>query len=510
MKKIYNLILLCVVAFVISSCSSSPSYISVIPSDVDALVSINVGSVIEKSGVSENQELLAVLIEAIESESSKAVSDLAKDILEDVNNSGIDFSEPIYTIFINNFKSEPIVVAKVAKKSDLTKLIGVLEAEGICSEILEAPIGGYEFFVLGSDEVVVAFNDDSLIGCAIPYGASAYDILEYTFDPLMVQSLDQSIAESATFKKMLANKFEAGGFIQNADALFSEQLTARELRELSENGFGDLSGVSAYAGVSFLDGEIVAKAETIIDNEKLKEKYLKYADVFNDVSGKFLEYIPSSAQALAVMSLDGEKVAQLIDTQMQGARGIEKMIYGIMGQAASIINEEITVAMVDNDKFAAYISINDKQAGIEILKSIESELGIGLKEVEAGQFVISLGRNDKIYINVTDEALCIAMDESVGGKVAESMADISYMSQYKGKDLFLYGRFDAKMIRDQFSREIRRNPEIGKALDLLNHVEISTEDTLSGEVHIVLNSSNENSLRVIASSFSELLDSTLR
>lgn len=121
MRKIIYSVILGITAYMISSCSSNPDYINVIPNDADAVFSIKVDQIVEKSGFYSNKDVQTTLLDALKSETNRSLYSLIENIASDINISGIDFTYPVYQVATNMDKSADFMfVAKLENKNKFT------------------------------------------------------------------------------------------------------------------------------------------------------------------------------------------------------------------------------------------------------------------------------------------------------------------------------------------------------------------------------------------------------
>ena len=119
--KIKSLLLLAVMAFVIAvtSCSKKRAdYVQYVPADAAYVMSLNVQSLLDKSGALDNQRLHDAMVESASQELSGRSLDMVKALIDDPAESGVELGSDIY-FWMDDMRGGTGGRCTTARKTDL-------------------------------------------------------------------------------------------------------------------------------------------------------------------------------------------------------------------------------------------------------------------------------------------------------------------------------------------------------------------------------------------------------
>ncbi|MFI3267938.1 MAG: DUF4836 family protein [Rikenellaceae bacterium] len=488
----------------ISSCSSSSSsYTNVIPNNVDAVVSINVGDIIEKTGFYSDKEIQTLLLDAIKTDASRSLYSLTENIVSDINKSGIDFKSPIYAA-INSIDNEEVMfVAKLGNVKDFEGMIDVLISENLCGNICR-DYDTFSHVFLGNGDAILAYNDESIIAVQIPRGLNTETFLKSVINTLMTQTSDKSLASNKGFSKMLSQSSDVGFFVNY------ENLMGAQRANVSQLGFDAnlLKDSYLFGGLGFNKGTIVLCSEYYTENNSMKEQLSVFQDIMPTLDGAYLPYISESASAMVAMGLNGGVLLDFVNSANSGISSAAKNGFNQMSDILSSFDGDVTISMEGDSDYTGFISAASGDKASKLIPLIESTIGMRFKKSGDDSYNLNLGRGMNFNLGVSGSNVYVSNDTSKGTdiykKVKNSITDIDLVTKVSDKSLFFYGDVNSDFVKSAFRSELRRNPEIAYLMDEVKHVEFSLDKNFKVEAVLVLKNNKENALKVFTDAISKL------
>ncbi len=510
MKKIVLPLLSLLVAYFAVSCSSTPSYVNAIPADSDIVASVNIGALLDKSGFTKETDLQKLILETIEPETNRTTYSLIEEVISDVNKSGIDFSAPVYVIFTDYEDEDPFFVAKMGKEKNLDHTLDVLINEGACGNVASYS-DSFKYTIFGNEDAILAYNKSSIFFSPIPYRAELDAVLGI-IEGLMNNKASQSIAQNKAFDKMVSlgaditTLFDFGNMDIDEDDLFEN------------TGVTSLDNTAAIVSANFDSGKISTKAELYSQNKEFDKQLKTYTSAFAKIDNKYFQYIPNSVLLAATVGTDGKKFLDNfrdeLDSEGLNEEELGSEVLATVEKLFTLFTGDITVAYTDDEDMAIYADVSGKKDALEVISLVEDQLDIPFADFDEDAFFIDLGYGEGYYIGVSGSKMYFSDNRTIARgafeKASKPLSKVSFVTNMNNKLAFFYANANSPVITESLPRDIRRNPALGYALDEVSHVEVSLDDDMSIEAHIVLKNSKENSLKVITDSAAKLFRSFMR
>jgi hypothetical protein len=492
MKKslISRLFALAAMVIMASCTEKSPEYTNVIPADASAVVGIHIRSLIDKSGINDDDK--QALIDAMKSELSAATFQQLENILKDASASGLSLKDPVYF-----FTGGPLPsVAAVIKMNDAEKFGKMLEA--LLPEVSDEPVAeadGYRLLAFG--EGACAFNESVLLIIGSDYTNSIVS-------DLMKQSREESIAGNAYFKSMSDKKGDVTFFF-TPDVL--PYTYKRQLKMI--NGLEDVlpKDMAIIGGLSFEKGKIVLQVETASEKEEVREIFKKQNGLYNKLNATFLTHFPASTLVYMAFNIDGEKLYNALndDENFSGSLPTDKAEK--IKEVFDAFKGDVSIGLIDTDEnrqptFVAYAEAESGEA-LSVLCELGDELGLGHSIVKTGEnrYVYN-SYMVNIYFGYQDHYIYITNSESIGqnpGKSEErSLKDTDYASNIKGKRQ--YAVVNVKAFLELPEIKVLPLMEDGiflGAVSSISYIEVAGEGDNRASMTIRLTDEDEGSLKQI-------------
>lgn len=444
MKKnliIRSFMLTAMIAFMASCTKKSTEYTHVIPADASAVVGIHVQSLMDKSGVSDQDK--QKLIHVMKGEINAAAFQQVEKIIKDGSASGLSTKDPVY-FFVSDLLPSVAVAMKI---NDMDKFNKTLEV--ILPEISGEPVtktGEYSTFKF--DGGLCAFNKSTLLIVASGYN-------EKIVSDLMKQRKDESIVKKASFESMSGKKGDITFFF-TGDALpgmYKHQMNT------TFYGIGnvDFKDIMVIGGLSFEKGRIALQVETTSENKEVREMLEKQNELYGRLNEAFLANFPASTLAYISVNANGEKLYDMLQENknfreslsLDKAEKIKDIFSAFKGDISIGL---INITMNDMPTFMAYA---EATSGAALNTLYESKADLRLRPSED---IIKLGENQYVYksrqMNIffgyKDNYMYVTNDElinkNIGKKENDSLKEAIYAPNMKGK--YQYGAINMKAILD--------------------------------------------------------------
>ena len=317
--------------------------------DACAVAYINVDNLVAKSGITENQRktLGALAIQDINDEYGQQY---VLNTILDLDNSGIKFSKPIYaTLNVDMVDYEPvfelIAVAEVSNSTTLDEFVKHSEVETRVND------KGTHYMTTIEDGIYITagYDKNNLVITATNGGSS------HSYD-LFVESLNNATINLAPF----SNRDVALYFnLEKTYDVFKDTYYAYETAELKQmvaENFNNFKDCKMVAGLTFEKGRIVLDTRTAGF-----DKIFEQVNVHKASTNANLKYIPYNALAFANLSIDGDKLAELLNRYM--TRDVKAMLAEQLGISVNDITAYTTIAgyvieSIDGDITLALNNLN--------------------------------------------------------------------------------------------------------------------------------------------------------
>ena len=494
MKKsvIGQLFALAAMATFMASCTETPEYINVIPADASAVVGIHIRSLIDKSGVSDDDK--RKLIDAMESGLNPATFRQVEKIMKDGSESGLSVKDPVYFFAGGRLPSAAVVM----KMDDMDKFGKALEV--MLPEVSDYPVteaGGYRLFRLG--ESVCAFNESALLIIAVNHGDSIVS-------GLMKQSRDESIAGNAYFRNMSGKKGDITFFF-TPDALpgtYKRRMSA--MSGLEHVNPGDIAVIGS---LSFEKEQIALQVETASENKEAGELFKKQNELYGKLNNTFLARFPASTLAYSSLNVDGEKLYGMLQEykdfrEILSPDNVKELFGAFKGDVS------VGLTRVTNDYLPIFAAYAEAASGAALSALYESKAGLGLGRWEE---IVRLGEDQyvyksfltNVYFGYKDNYIYATNDKSIrenpGKEEDKSLKDAIYAPNIDGKSQ--YAAIDIKAILNLPVVKMlaafggREAAAYMKIASKLSYIEVTGEGNNRANINIRLADEETHSLKQI-------------
>ncbi len=508
--KIFSrLSVLLLVVLLLGSCSKDKEYTRVIPSNAPLVVSIDVQSIIKKSGLMDNQQSILKNMTAVLKNEK-----LAK-MIQNPSDAGLSLKDKVY--FFVTAENEPTVVIKVSDMDKLKDALKIMQSEGLCDEVEKS--SNYSWTVL-CGYGVCAFDKNSLIVMETPNPHSIPVKEEIT--QLMDQEEKSGISANKGFQKMVEQKSDVGLFASFASI---PQLTsASMMMGLPEDA--NLKEMMLIAQMNFENGKIAIEGEYFTENPSLKEYLKKQTEMGGKIKHTFLKYLPASSLAYLSTNVKGDKLYEMLlqssefkemvkDARLTPGLNLKKSVSAFNGDVSVVIS---SISEKQSPSFLAYAEVNDP-AAIGVIYALKNDLG------DMGMTIASSGKNQyvvkstlfpsAIRFGVRGNYLYLTNDDNlyrnIGKEVTNSLSDAKYES-IKGSAngyvvMDMENIVNIPIVNTAFAGFGSQGAIAKSLLAQFSYAEAFNKDDQKSVINIYLKNKNENVLKQIVAGLRQVLGS---
>lgn len=302
-KTVFGLLL--VVVWLAASCSSSNDYVYALPKEGAVVVSFDLKAMAEKSGMNgpEGEKVVTKLTEVLKSGLEGEAYQAAERLVKQPAESGLSFTDKAY-LFVTAHSHASALLAKVNQEGKVKKLLQVLVAEQLCTELKTEY--GCTWTQMG--DALCAFNASTFLLMQNNKG-KAIDLKE-TMLALMRQEQANSFAGTADFARM---EQAAGDIVSVANLSFIPNELTMQLR-MGMPAYVKLEDMKFLTAITFEAGRIAMAIEALTTNPEMVAWFDKHAQLLSPLKATYLDAFPAGTTIWMATRLDGKGVyAQLCE-----------------------------------------------------------------------------------------------------------------------------------------------------------------------------------------------------
>ena len=507
---IHSLSALLLLTVFLASCSKKEAYTNVIPADAGLVVSVDVKSMVDKSGLDDkgNESMIQNFLGSLKADLNPASYQQIEKIMKNPEESGLSVNDRIY--FFSTVKNLALVV-KVADEAKLKGTLKLLEEQKVGTAIESGD--GFSWMSLEGN-TLCAFNKDVLLILS-SFNSSGIESLKAEAKILMTQKEANSIRSNKGFNKIDDRKEDITAYLSLAGMPNMDMVKSAANLPAGV----DLKELMILASLNFEKGRIVAKAEMFTENKELK-KMLDEQAALNKPTGEFFDFFPASTLLFLNYSLNGEKLYEMLAANPEFSEAVKNQEMGIdVKKLLSSFDGDITAGVTGFTGFGiptivAYAKVNGNYL-LELLTAqkqmIETTLGTALVATGKDAYVLNYQGMD-FFIGMTGNFLYLTNDRAtltrLNNKVSDPMTDVAWASEVKKSPAFFAINI-AEIMKNPLLSAFASSGDpqmamIMTALGGCSYVKVFEASKGVGEMDIVLKNQNENVLKQIVTGMKEM------
>lgn len=480
------------------SCNKSVEYANVIPADASAVISLDLNSLSQKSGLKDNEALKQKLTDVLQSGLDANALQYMEKVIEKPSESGISLSDKVY-LFATDAAQSLGLVAKVSDKSKLEALFKLLEDEQIAVKPVDTGVDDYQYTILNEKDIA-CFNGTTLL---ILTGKSAYDMENAKQEALRLLALPagQNIVSNKGFKQMNSKKGDIGAYM-TMDAL-PTRYAMLYTNNLPENI--SLKDIAFTGTLNFEKGKVALEMETV-QNDTLSKYQQQYKEVISRLGTEFLGYFPASSLMYTGANINGEKLVDFLSAKDE-YRQLLKDVDGSgvdLGKLIGSIDGNVSYAITSlSPQGMPSLICYAKVKNDEIIKAVNNSLGQSVKKTGENNYSVILGMGMSGYYGMQGNVLYFTTDESVVNNIFKQttnpMSDAKWVASLKNS----YG-FMVVNVKDALSLPIvnlgmstggQQAALLRTILALFDYIEFAVPEMNKMEMNVIMANQKENALK---------------
>jgi hypothetical protein len=528
---------------VLASCSSKKANLTAIPKDAGFIMVFDGKALSSKSGVDDFTQTKAY---------NKLISELSEDemshlsefeyIFKDTKESGFGINDE-FIFFTKMDDGNPSVglVFSVLDRSKLDMLMKrLMDDEETDVEIVED--ADISTIMLPDDEGVFAWNDNQFL--ILAHEELAAEALLNEAKALLKQSNSESINANKTYADFYEKKKDISLWF-DYDMISKNMPPAQQMMIASQLPF-NMSGTSMNAYISFEKGKVVAKYESVL-NDEMKKIMEDYKFINDDFDTDVLKMLPKVSYANLEISINlfdyyhmfidmykekqvntemytkqvEQEVGMTIDEILNSFSGeMAISLHGIrMAEKTSstyAVNESGELEMQKKTSlqpellYSAVIKYNNDKIW-NLIEEKASEMGL---KKTGGYYSIPQANISIAYINstmlITNDSVLI-QKELADGSIDPNMKSTEVASHLKSFPSYMELNMDIDEYPEDFIKYIKEEGEnysdgIFNILSTYKSLKIIPTDIYSAKIVLELKDDSKNSLDIILHNMDETTD----
>lgn len=303
MKKTIWGFALPVIVMLLASCSQKSEYTNAIPKDAALVMSFDLKTMAEKSGINgkEGEKAVAKLTDALKSGLEGEAYTTAEKIIQHPSESGLSFTDKVY-LFITPHSNAFALLAKVDKEGKVEDMLEALKKEQICTELKKED--GSTWTRMG--DALCAFNNGTFLLMKSNTGDALS--LKGTLLALMRRDAENSFANTNDFAKLSAAQGDIST-VMNMSFLPNDLIMQMRMGMPADLKPEDIKYLLT---ATFEKGKVVVDMETLIENKELIATYEKQSTASAPIKGTYMEYFPAGTLAWVCGNINGKAVYELL------------------------------------------------------------------------------------------------------------------------------------------------------------------------------------------------------
>lgn len=490
---------LAVVVMFLVSCTQKAEYANVIPSDASVVVSLDLNAIVEKSGVTGNEEAKSKLAEALKSGLNAEALEYAEKIMKDPSESGISVKDKVYFFTLGEGDRQGLV-ARVTDLDKVKETFKLLQNEGLCGETVETGKNGY-WLALISEKDYCCFNENTFF-LLIGKNEMDADNTHAELERMIALTPEQSITAGKAFKAMTEKKGDITALV-TMDIV--PGYYAAMMKESLPEGV-TLKNFNVIASLNFEKGKLVVNVENYSDSEAVKKLNAQYAEITAKMGSDFLDYFPASSLMYMGVNLNGEKLTKLLaenegyqqalKNMQSGGIDFNKILASIDGDVVYGISN---ISMQGMPTLAVYAKVSND----EIVKEINTTTRGMAKAKGENSYELNMGMGMTMYYGIKEGVFYFTMGENafenIGKKVDNPMSEAKWASV--AKNSYAFGVVNIKdalsipvvnMMMGGAGKEAAMTRMVLSKLDYIQYAVINTQEL---QMDIVMTDQSENALK---------------
>lgn len=485
--------LIALLAVAAAACTPRGDYRNAIPADAAMVVSADLPSLAEKSGLAgENGRELVQSLSAMMKSELKGYETLVDEIVKNPSESGLDLTSAAY-LFSEAHAKRVGVLLRVGDEAKLERLLQALAGKGVCPSPSDGD--GCRYVAMGRG--LAAYTPDAFLVLVQDRTGDASALL-HPASMLLRNTGEDGFTATGAFRRM-EEKTNDVVMYYNLDILPVDAGAVKMGWPADVN----LKDIQQLATVDFESGRAVLDAVSLTDSTVWKKLYGNYTYTFRPLDGTYLDKLPRNAPLCWMVNTLGTEMYDCLsaNTLLRNMLAnpmmpvdIERIIKSVKGDVAVALTDLNTLG------FVLYADVTDKafMQEFEHLKTLAALSNGRLKVSPAGADAYQLKYTAMalpvtLWVGVKDNRLCVTNKPELfhAAAPAQTLRDAEWAGQVPGKTLSLSVNLAA------FAEMLAAGGQNLPMLAALDYATVQSPDGLTVHMEVVAKDRGKNILETL-------------
>lgn len=511
MKKTILGVALLVVVSLLASCSESNEYVNAIPKDAAMVVSLDLKSMAQKSGINgkEGERVVAKLTDALKSGLEGEAYATAEKIVKNPAETGLSLTDKSY-MFVTSNSNAFAFVAKVSSESKVETLMQSLKEQQLCSELKTE--SGCTWTTLGNG--LCAYNSGTFL--LLGTFGSDPEGMKGTLLAWMRQDAENSYASTHDFDRLRNAKGEINVLVNMAVLPHEATMQMR----MGMPADLKLEDIKCLISATFEKGKIVVDFESLIENKDLIALYEKQTELSTPLKGAYMEYYPANTLLWASGNLNGEAIYDLLCENPTIKQSLDNPMLPVdLKTIFSAIHGDVAIGFssLANNELLVYADVTNKEflSTFEDLRPLFALSGgqMKLNSTGADQYELRM-YNQSIWFGVKDKMFYLSNNEQMadeaGRRYGVSLQNTSWADDVcKNRSFVVFNTVE-------LLKELNTVPYISRMLGQemvmiiknvfgpCEYINAMAADWKKGQMNIVMKDKDKNVLQLVVRALEDL------
>ena len=491
MKKL-SILLLCMMAMIVTSCQQEKknkeyNYENAISKNAIIVMSLNVNSMINKSGLYQNEDIKNQGLAIAKMVTGEDTYNILSELTKDLNNSGVDCSSPMYvalnSLSMNDMQNF-VFTAKLGNKKKFENLLNALKEEGMIEGIKSGD--GYKYLDFG-DPITIAYNNKALVVAPREYISTIFS-----------RSDDESIVSNAAFIKMKSENTDINYMLDIGKCTALAKIASgregtQQINEIMKTaGIDNFNDVYAHFGINFIKGAIAFNCELYSNNKEFSAYQKEMMSIVKPLNGRFNECNSRYTNMMISYGFNGEKASSYIVKALSpfaSEFGITESNFTEIKDVVTPIDGDITITYDQDENINIFADAKSNSFAEKFVATLQKMMGDNIARLNLnveGDVITATSNAQNIY--------------SLTNAKSSSVNDLNFITDLND-DKFLFGFITEDLVSQAVGLFSMYGIEGTEHLYMLDKIEFSADMNGKVEVFITFDNKQKNALESIVDMF---------
>lgn len=478
------------------SCARQADYVSAIPGDASIVVSVDWGSLAQKSGLIGNAEAQRRLSGWLNHGPGSFLGVEAAPWMAAPFVSGLSVVDPMY-FFLQSSTGRMGCVAKVSDSRRLEEAFSALAGEHLCSPLEESGVQDCRLAFFGENSVA-CFNESVFVALAKTKPADTTEVVP-VLQGWLEADASAGLACDEGFRRMCFKKSDIAVYAAMPD--WADSLRSFFPANMVRHAWPQKA--RAIGNLFFKKGSIHWEMESVMPDSMLA-KQRQRAAFLRKHSSAYIERFPASSLCYGGLNLDGTALVEWLISDPFFIMKLSELDrrWGVdMKNVLASIDGDCVVGVpsLTADGVPAFVCFAEVNDSLPV-KALHETFGAKVREEADGSWSVDAGRGMRFVYGLRNGVFFAAVDAEASEVWKKKTPSMDKEWRQAVEDSYIFMRVNAKGILEQplvnlaMSMGGAEMALVRSALSLADDVECSLTDVNKVEVEVRMSAREVNAL----------------